>query len=284
MKEGKANTTEEIGDMLYVESVERDAGYVMKGHHCHRFFEVFCVESGACRLLINEEIFDLKEGEIMLIPPMFLHYTRYFFGACRRSVVFFAAEDLERKTIDEMPDGIEFFREPRLVRLTGEEKEQVFRWLAEMLREEHRRDRHSRTIKHLCLQAFLLNCARATGVQEEHTEFLRSRNPHVVKAARFIAAHFAENIAARDIAAASGLSTNYLSRLFRERTGIGPHEYLVFIRLQHAAQELVSTNDSITEIAFRCGFSDSNYFKDAFKNRFGTGPRAYRKQHEKTSV
>ena len=51
----------------------------------------------------------------------------------------------------------------------------------------------------------------------------------------------------------------------------------MFVRLQHAALDLVSTNDSITEIALRSGFSDSNYFKDAFKKKYGITPSAYRK-------
>ena len=87
-----------------------------------------------------------------------------------------------------------------------------------------------------------------------------------------------ERITAADIAAAAGYSPNYLSRRFRSSVGVGVHQYLTFIRLQHAAYELVTTDDRITDIAFRCGFSDSNYFKDAFKKKYGVTPRAYRKQ------
>ena len=54
------------------------------------------------------------------------------------------------------------------------------------------------------------------------------------------------------------------------------HEYLVFVRLRSAALELVSTDHSITNIATHCGFSDSNYFKDAFKKKYGVSPREYR--------
>ena len=79
-----------------------------------------------------------------------------------------------------------------------------------------------------------------------------------------------------DIAAAAGFSPNYLSRKFREAAGIGIHEYLAFTRLQHAAAELISTDDTITQIALRCGFSDSNYFKDVFKKKYGVTPREYR--------
>ena len=74
-----------------------------------------------------------------------------------------------------------------------------------------------------------------------------------------------------------GYSPNYLSRKFKEAVGVGVHEYIVFIRLQNAANELLSTKDTITEIALRCGFSDGNYFKDAFKKKYGLTPRDYRK-------
>ena len=84
-------------------------------------------------------------------------------------------------------------------------------------------------------------------------------------------------ITSADIAAAAGFSPNHLSKKFREAAGIGVHEYLIFTRLQHAALELVTTSDTITQIALRCGFSDSNYFKDSFKKKYGITPRAYRK-------
>ena len=80
-----------------------------------------------------------------------------------------------------------------------------------------------------------------------------------------------------EVAAAVGFSPNYLSRKFRQAAGVGLHEYLVFVRLHHAALELVSTRDSIITIALRRGFSDSNYFKDSFKKKYGVTPRAYRK-------
>ena len=55
------------------------------------------------------------------------------------------------------------------------------------------------------------------------------------------------------------------------------HEaYLVLVRLRSAALELVSTDMSVTEIATHCGFSDGNYFKDAFKRKYGVSPRDYR--------
>ena len=112
---------------------------------------------------------------------------------------------------------------------------------------------------------------------QEIPEHIHTTDSQIVQAARFISSHYTEHISAEDIAAAAGYSPNYLSVKFRKAVGIGIHEYLMFIRLQAAALELVTTDDSITEIAFRCGFSDSNYFKDAFKKKYGVSPREYRK-------
>ena len=95
---------------------------------------------------------------------------------------------------------------------------------------------------------------------------------------RVITEHYAEPITAADIAAAAGFSPNYLSRKFREAAGFGVHEYLTFIRLRNAAHELTATGDSITDIALRSGFSNSNYFKDAFKKQYGCTPRDYRRK------
>ena len=58
---------------------------------------------------------------------------------------------------------------------------------------------------------------------------------------------------------------------------MGMKEYLTYVRLKHAEAELLSTSHSIAQIAENTGFSDSNYFKDVFKNKFGLSPRAYRK-------
>ena len=106
---------------------------------------------------------------------------------------------------------------------------------------------------------------------------IRTSDEQILQAARYISEHYSQDITTRDVADAVGFSPNYLSRKFRISAGIGLHEYLVFVRLQHAAQELLSTADSVTEIALRCGFSDSNYFKDSFKKKYGVTPRYYRK-------
>ena len=81
-------------DGVHAETRTREPSFVMKGHHCHSCYELFYVENGSCRFLIEDNIFDLQAGDFILVPPMALHYTRYVAGACRRTVILFRAEDV----------------------------------------------------------------------------------------------------------------------------------------------------------------------------------------------
>ena len=137
-------------------------------------------------------------------------------------------------------------------------------------------DELSAPLLYFQLQELLLFCVRVCNFLQEMPARIQTTNRQVLEAARFISQNYMRPITTAEIAQAAGYSPNYLTREFREKTGIGIHEYLVFIRLQQAAMELLSTNDTITQVALRCGFSDGNYFKDVFKKKFGITPREYR--------
>jgi acetamidase/formamidase/AraC-like DNA-binding protein len=89
------------------------------------------------------------------------------------------------------------------------------------------------------------------------------------------------------VALAEGISERYLQKLF-EGSGSSFTHYLRERRLQRASAELsnpAEAHHSISEIAYRNGFSDSAHFSRAFRHRFGHSPREFR-QHEieRTSV
>ena len=79
---------------IQVDTKQRDSSFVMSGHHCHPCCELFYVESGSCRFLVEDRVADLHAGDFILIPPQALHYTRYVFGSCRRTVILFRREDV----------------------------------------------------------------------------------------------------------------------------------------------------------------------------------------------
>ena len=66
---------------------------------------------------------------------------------------------------------------------------------------------------------------------------------------------------------------------FRQATNLTPANYLMKARVQRAGQMLTSDPQRpITEIAFACGFSSSQYFTNVFGRQMGSSPREYRRQ------
>ena len=273
----EARTSTGAINRIYVDRRAREAGYLMSHHHCHPYFELSYIEHGSCRFFVEDNIYDLHDGDFLLIPPQLFHYTRYLVGSCLRCGVYFRASDLSPELLGTIPDHTAFFSELRIFQVPPAWRRQIGTLLDRMVAEEKAFDALSPVMLHFQLQELLLLCSRVCSLLSDNIADIHTTDRQVLLAARFINEHFRQQISAADIAAASGFSPNYLSRKFREATGIGVHDYLVFIRLRNAAFELTSTDDSVTDIALRSGFSDSNYFKDAFKKKYGITPREYRK-------
>jgi AraC-like DNA-binding protein len=85
-----------------------------------------------------------------------------------------------------------------------------------------------------------------------------------------------------ELAKRSCMSVNHFLRLFREATGRSPLSYLMQLRLRHAAGLLEKTDLTLSEIAERSGFYDSNYFCKQFRRHYQMTPRQYRLGNRQT--
>lgn len=88
--------------------------------------------------------------------------------------------------------------------------------------------------------------------------------------------NYGYNIRIQDIAAAIGIDRTYLYRLFMEQQKISPKQYLLQLRIHIASDMLSSSDYSITEIAYSCGFKDAAAFSNQFKKMTGYTPRKFR--------
>ena len=102
-------------------------------------------------------------------------------------------------------------------------------------------------------------------------------NLHIRRALRYIAAHYAEPLHVSDVAAQLHLSPDYFATLFRQTVGESFNAYLMRIRIEESKLLLLSTNDSLTDIAIATGFSDQSYFCKVFKKHMGISPGRYRR-------
>ncbi len=82
----------------------------------------------------------------------------------------------------------------------------------------------------------------------------------------------------RGMARRCGMGVTNFIRHSRELTNMTPIQYLNHCRLTAAAQMLKEWPDqSVTDIAMRCGFTSSQYFATLFRRKFGSTPRAHRR-------
>ena len=109
-----------------------------------------------------------------------------------------------------------------------------------------------------------------------------SSTPIVSQCMTIINENYADiNLSVEDIAKKLSFSANYLGRKFKQLTGSSIATVITEIRLDVAAQEIVSTNHKIQDIIKHVGFTNSSHFTALFKKRFGESPVNYRRSHRK---
>ena len=74
----------------------------------------------------------------------------------------------------------------------------------------------------------------------------------------------------------AGMSEVSFSRFIKKRTGKTFIESLNEIRLGYTSHSLINTTDTISEIAYRCGFNNLSYFNRVFKSKNGCTPKEFR--------
>ena len=82
-----------------------------------------------------------------------------------------------------------------------------------------------------------------------------------------------------DIASKFNYHPYHLSNIIKEETGKSLHQFLIYYRLRLARDLLLTTQYSISEIAWRCGFGSTAYFIKLFRQNIGMTPKEYRKQY-----
>lgn len=93
----------------------------------------------------------------------------------------------------------------------------------------------------------------------------------------YIVENISNDISLNNVAEAMNISPNYLSRIFREETGESFSGFVQDKKLERAAELLLTTKLSVSEIAKQSGYANEAYFSKLFKSRYSTTPGQYRK-------
>lgn len=101
---------------------------------------------------------------------------------------------------------------------------------------------------------------------------------YIAQALDYISAHYSEKISVGSVAAHCNLAPSYLQHLFIKLRSNGIGKEIQKIKMQYAAELLYTTQHSVRDIAYLCGFENSDYFSYAFKRIYKVTPTQYRKE------
>ena len=241
----------------------------MHTNHYHEHIEVYYMQSGRCNFFIDDKTYEVMPGDVVLIPSNAIHKTNYGEEEHCRLLLEFSIHFISDEIAEQIPNIAHIYRNPMITR-------EVLSLLKKIEIEDLYPDEFSAMSVQSYINLILLLLIRNKDV-DGNTE---SKNAVIDSVVTFIKRNYFANITLSKISRLYYMSSEHMSRMFKRETGFGFNEYIMLVRLQHAERMLKEhTKASIAEIAYVCGFNDSNYFSNKFKSIYGLSPLRYRREN-----
>lgn len=285
-------------DTMYLRFFTKDTNYpffVQYGYHdtdlymhTHAdFSELVIVLSGTAMHKVDNEAYFIKKGDVFVISDNISHgyENTYDFRICN---IMYTPEKLFSSDSDiRKLSGFHalFVIEPYLtaersfqsrLKLSLPDFEQVSSIVTNMIHEYEQKSDGWKTMLNSYYMMLVVLLSRAYSFSSLD---LKSDVLNIAKSVSYMENNYSEPITMEELALRSNLSIRHFTRIFRATYQTTPGNYLLALRMQHACSLLVNTDLSISEIAFECGFNDSNYFTRQFGKLFHSTPRQYRSKN-----
>lgn len=260
-----------------ISRVVRSTRYSMTRSHYHDYYELYYLLSGHCRMFVGHSLHHAEAGDMLLLSPGKLHRVTYPEGdEAVRVTISFDSSLLSPLTKVCGVDYLSSIFEQVQVRIPIPVRPQVELLLDKIQEEMAMGDRLSVFLakNHFYEIMAAIGQYGVCGRQETVDETENA----IQKAARYISRNFEKPLSLKEMSEMVHMTPTYFSRRFKQVTGFGFKEYVVYTRIAQAERMLRHTSLSVTEIAVACGFEDGNYFGDCFKKRRGISPREYRRR------
>ncbi len=129
------------------------------------------------------------------------------------------------------------------------------------------------------LQKHYLSLAAGKVTESQFASASKADDQYVQKVRSIIEAHLENsNFTVADLCQHMAISHSHFHRKIKALTGYSANQFIRFIRLSKAKEELVHTDKTIAEVAFETGFTDPVYFSRVFRKNYQITPSAYRQQ------
>ena len=266
---------------ILIEKVKKDMHSPIQMAHFHPYYEIGYLLNGKRNMTINQNIYAMEKGDIVLVNKGALHkgsnattpgeYIDWISLYFREEYLAPFKQALGNDAI------VKCFEDNAVIKIPAKRREYVGELFLKMLYEYGNIDELSHMLLTTYFSEFMALLIRYSKNIDSEPAKLNPDDEYIADAAQYLFANYSKNITLDHIAYKYNMSKSSFSKKFKSLIGCGFKEYLISIRIREACKRLVETDDSITDIALECGFSDSNYFGDAFKKIKGMSPNQYRK-------
>lgn len=254
---------------------ERHPQYVM-AFHWHMEYEIIRVRQGEFLMTLDDQQFTAKAGDVIFISSGTLHagtpsdciYDCIVFDMGMLLKRDHACQSLLQRIID---------RDIWINQILPTDDFPLMNAISSLFSALESKKQGYQLLVQGCLYQFL-------GIAIQNGYFssapLKNRRNYkkvsqLKRALTLIEENYTSPLTLEQLSSVAGMSPKYFCRFFQEMTHHTPIEYLNIYRIEHACYQLITTDRSVTEIAFSCGFNDLSYFIKTFKRYKGITPKRY---------
>lgn len=252
--------------------------------HCHDGYEVLMMKRGNVGMQIEDRMITLQPGDIVLIPPYVFHF------ACQQSsdtycrVVLNMKETVIQSLIasDESYRHITdvFYQTPDYhIHVNGSTLRQLIDLACALeAASGSKADAYGANILSKSLLSIILvilNRQAASSVAPILPQTQAPSMPKVVTdVIHYVDQNLAGDLSVSGIAESVHLNSVYLTRLFRQYSGLSLQQYIIEKRLAEA-KRMLRNGQSPTDVCYACGFNNYSNFSRTFTNHVKISPRQY---------
>lgn len=253
--------------------------------HFHNLMEIGYCRDGYGILSLDEKNLPYEPGMVSVIPRNYPHTTNSEAGTKSYwEYLFLDPESILRSLYPEN----EYYRK-KLLHLINreavfgriEEYPQLVGIVVEIMEEmRYKKEFYIEAARGL-VTAFLFEVARIN--QDKPEEEYRGKKggmSAIGKALSYIGMNYREPIRIEELAEQCSMSETHFRRLFHEYMKMTPVDYVNMVRVQMACELMKKANDSMNDVAIKCGFVTTSTFNRNFKTMIGVTPYQWKKNPE----
>lgn len=240
--------------------------------HAHDFLELYLFLDGSVTYYIEDQVYDLCPGDLLIIPPGRMHrpVIANERAAYERMVLWVELDYIARidSAAGELQAALrEIGANGYRVPLRGDDlifAASLFRRIVKMER--------GGVFTSSAIRLYLKDAFEAYSLVEKEARGETAVIPQVI---RYLTEHFREPLRLDDLAARFFISKSYLNRHFKAYTNATVYAYLMALRITHA-RRMLREGATAAEAGRECGFSDYSTFYKAFKAQTGITPQEFK--------